>query len=53
MALSPEQLALLTPLSEIEKAQLVETCKEVLTPTGVLLFRRALAELDRLKQRIA
>lgn len=51
MALTPEARALLVPLTEIEKAELLNACQRVLTPAGLLLLRRALVELDRLRER--
>lgn len=36
------------PLTEIEKAQLVEAAKATMTNRGVHLLRRALFQLDRL-----
>lgn len=38
------------PVTEIEKARLVEACQAVLNPEGVLLLRRVLFQLDVQRQ---
>lgn len=43
--------ALAKPLTEIEKAELLQACTGVLKPDGLMLLRRALFELDLLKTR--
>jgi hypothetical protein len=40
------------PLTEIEKAELSNACREVLTPSGMALLRRALFQLDSLTLRL-
>jgi hypothetical protein len=47
--MTPEELA--TPLTETEKARLVEACQGVLSRAGMDLLRRALFETDRAQEK--
>lgn len=44
--------SLITPLTEIEKAELLSAASEVLTKNGLLKLRRLMYEVDQLRMKV-